>query len=155
MDLVGTDVATGSSQEDTFDPGWRYEDRIGMRIWRVEWMIGDGIDVPWDVTTNIRSAISLGTRNETAIPSPSADGVISYISLHHLGITTSGSPNFMVRAWGEQFYPKGLLVVADRLYVWFKNDTAETQQARIRVWYTTESLSDADYREFFEIWARA
>ena len=48
MDLVGTDVATANSQEDTFDPGWRYEDRIGMRIWRVEWMIGDGIDVPWD-----------------------------------------------------------------------------------------------------------
>lgn len=155
MDLVGTNVATGSTQEDTYDPGYRYEDRIGVRMWRIEEMIGDIAD-SFTPQVNAVSAIILTTRNETAIPEPNADGVIfAYKENVVVGSTAGTSPIRHKFVWGRQFYPKGLLTVTDRYYLWFQNAVGATRKARLRVWYTTEDLTDADYREFFEIWARA
>src|SRR5688572_11308451 len=94
MDLVGTDTADGTDVEDTFDPGWRYEDRIGMRIWRIERSIGEIGEQGYTVAAGNNEVTSwvLTTRNETAIPEMNADGVIAGGKLHQHGITTSGTP---------------------------------------------------------------
>lgn len=159
--IVGTAVATGSDQEDSIDLsdyGVQMGAMMGMRIWRVEF----GVDVadalhdrPAQGALEV-SEITLRTISSgTTPPEFTDDGVVAAIHVKNQGANTTSGPHSLAQyRYGTEF-PKGLLIVSDRLYCYFNNNTGNTTSARARIWFTLEKMSESDWREAFEVWRRA
>lgn len=159
--IDGTAVADGSDQEDSVDLsnyGVSMGNFMGMRIWKVEFglranddYLVTGIGAALDTSEMTLRTITSGTTP----PDFNDDGVIAQRAITVSPAATSGSGKFVEHDYGLHF-PKGLLVVTDRLYVYFNNEIGVSSPAlRCRVWFTLEKMSESDWREAWEVWRRA
>lgn len=154
--IDGTAVADGSDQEDSVDLsnyGVSMGTFVGMRIWAVDIGFRPTDDVPTATATDT-SSVTLRTISSSAPPDLNDDGVIAQKVWTIRGITTSGAAGLTVSEHGTVF-PRGLLIVSDRLYDYFDNELGGTAAVRLRVWFTLEKMTGADWREAWEVWRRA
>ena len=154
--IDGTAVADGSDQEDNIDLsnyGVSMGNFMGLRIWKVEL----GTRPADDMIANTLDTFSISLRtitSGTTVPDFNDDGVVAQLKGSSTAITTSGAPTALQRIYGEVF-PRGLLVVSDRLYIYFDNEVGISAAARARIWCTLEKMSESDWREAWEVWRRA
>jgi hypothetical protein len=155
------DTATGESSIDLDTIGVNWASRMGVRIFKVE--------VSQIVSSTLRylnlaaadADIAFALRTITSggvMPELNDDGVIAHCILQGDFVTAAGiyqiiGPNGHING---AVFPEGLLICSDRLYTILKNDSnAATLTLVWRIWYKLEKLSDADFREMWEIWRRA
>ena len=156
--IDGTAVATTADQEDNIDLsnyGVSMGNFKGLRIWKVEIDVRATENQNTTATAATTSSITLRTiTSGTTVPDMNDDGVISQMRFQRLLITTSGSSTVVKEGHGLIF-PRGLLVVTDRLYCYYDNNGGGTTAARLRIWATLETMSESDWREAWEVWRRA
>lgn len=158
ISIDGTAVATGSDQEDSIDLsnyGVSMGNFMGLRIWRVEFDSRVTENETSTSTTARTNSVTLRTiTSGSSPPDHNDDGVIAQRRLEQLAITTSGASTVIERNHGGIF-PRGLLIVTDRLYQYYDNNSGGTVAYRTRIWATLDRMSESDWREAWEVWRRA